>query len=113
MTTTPKVLIAAQDVPNSATVLYTSPASGKGTWIDKATTTNYSGSTATLSINLVPSGGSAGNSNLLIKARSLAASATDQLPELAGKFLNPGDFISVQAGTATAVNIAVNGRELT
>lgn len=113
MTSTPKVLIAAQDVPNTQTSLYPSPPGGKGTWIDKATATNYSANPATLSINLVPSAGTAGNTNLLIKTRSIAAGATDQLPELVGKFMNPGDFISALAGTATAINIAVNGRELT
>lgn len=116
MTATPKVIIAAQDAPNAQTTLYTSPlvaTGGKGTWIDKFTATNYSGGTVTLSVNIVTLAGAAGNSNLVVKTKAITAGATDTLPELVGKFLNPGDFISVIAGAATSIAIASNGRELT
>lgn len=113
MTATPKVIIAAQDAPNAQTTVYTSPAAGKGTWIDKMTATNYSAGAVTLSINIVTLAGAAGNSNLVVKTKSLAAGATDTLPEIVGKFLNPGDFVSVVASAATSISLAANGRELT
>ena len=113
MTSTAKVLIASQAAPNANTLLYTSPAGGKGTWIDKATALNYSASAAVLSVNIVPAAGAPASENLVLKTKSIAAAATDLLPELIGKFLNPGDMIYVLAGTATAIGIAINGRELT
>lgn len=115
MTATPKVLIAAQDVPNATTTLYTSPAAasgGKGTWIDKFTAHNHTAGAVALTIYLVPSGGAAADSNKLIAAAGLAAGATDTLPEVVGKFLNPGDFIAVLASAAASISVAANGREL-
>lgn len=116
MSATPKVIIAAQDAPNATTTLYTSPVSatgGKGTWIDKFTATNHTAGAVALSIYLVPLGGTAANSNIVIQAAGLAAGATDTLPEVVGKFLNPGDFIAVLASAAASISIAANGRELT
>jgi hypothetical protein len=34
-------------------------------------------------------------------------------PELVGQVLNRGDFISTLAGTASAINMRVSGREVT
>lgn len=113
-TATPAVLVASADIENASTLKYTSPAAGRGTWIDKATFLNHAGTTQTFTVWLVPSGGSAGNSNLVISARSLAASGgSDFAPELVGKFLAPGDAIYWQASAATSINGAINGRELT
>ena len=116
MTATPKVIIAAQDAPSSTTTLYTSPAAasgGKGTWVDKFTAHNHTAAAVSLTIYIVPSGGSAADSNKLIAAMGLAAGFTDTLPEVVGKFLNPGDFIAVVASAATSISVAANGRELT
>lgn len=116
MTATPKILIAQKIIPNAQTTEYTSPLAangGKGTWIDKATATNYSGVAAVVSVNLVTLADTAGNQNLTVKTVSLAAGQTYTFPELVGKYLAPGDFISWLAGTAAAINGAINGRELT
>lgn len=113
MTSTAKVIIPAQDAPNANTLLYTSPASGKGTWIDKATALNHTGAAAKISFNIVPAVGAAGAANLVVQTKSIASGATDLLPEVIGKFLNPGDMIYAIADTATAIGIAFNGREVT
>lgn len=113
MSFTPKVLVAQQYVENALTLKYTSPVGGKGTWIDKATFTNISGATASLTVNLVPSGGSTGNDNKVISGQSLASQATVSLADLAGKFIGPGDTIYWLASAATAINGAINGREVT
>jgi hypothetical protein len=83
------------------------------TIIDKFTATNYSASAATISVNLVTTAGSAGNSNLITKTKTLQPSEVYTFPELVGQVLNPGDFISTIAGTATAINMRVSGREVT
>lgn len=113
MTSAAKVLIPAQDAPNANTLLYTSPVGGKGTWIDKATALNHTGAAAKISLNFVPAAGAPISANLVVQTKSIAAGTTDLLPEVIGKFLNPGDMIHVLADTATAIGIAFNGREVT
>ena len=88
-------------------------ATGVTAIIDKFTATNYSGTAATISVNLVTSGGTAGNNDLIVKTKTLQASETYTVPELVGHVLRPGGFISTLAGTASAINIRVSGREET
>lgn len=108
MTVSYAVLIAPKTAENAQTTQYTS--TGVSTIIDKFTATNYSGSAATLSVNLVTSGGSAGNDNLIVKTKTLQAGETYNFPELVNHILAPGGFISTIAGTASAINIRSSGR---
>ena len=111
MTVTVKVLVPAKYAENSQTTQYT--ATGVTAIIDKFTATNISGSAATISVNLVTVTGSAGNTNLITKTKTLQASEVYTFPELVGQVLGSGDFISTLAGTASAINIRVSGREVT
>jgi len=111
MTVTVKVLVPAKNVESTQTTQYT--ATGVTAIIDKFTATNYSGSAATISVNLVTVTGSAGNSNLITKTKTLQASEVYTFPELVGQVLGVGDFISTIAGTATSINMRVSGREVT
>jgi hypothetical protein len=111
MTVTVKVLVPAKFAENSQTTQYT--ATGVTAIIDKFTATNISGSAATISVNLVTVSGSAGNTNLITKTKTLQASEVYTFPELVGQVLAVGDFISTIAGTASAINIRVSGREVT
>jgi hypothetical protein len=111
MTTSVKVLVPAKTAEASQTTQYT--ATGLTAIIDKFTATNYSTGAATISVNLVTSGGSAGNDNLINKTKTLQAAETYTFPELVGQVLAPGGFISTIAGTASAINIRVSGREVT
>jgi hypothetical protein len=108
---TVKVLVPAKFAENTQTTQYT--ATGVTAIIDKFTATNISGSAATISVNLVTVTGSAGNTNLITKTKTLAASEVYTSPELVGQVLGVGDFISTIAGTASAINIRVSGREVT
>jgi hypothetical protein len=110
MTVTAKNLVPAKTVEATQTTQYI--ANGVTTIIDKFTATNYSGSSATISVNLVTPTGTASNDNLIVKARSLAASETYIFPELVGQILPSGGFISTIAGTASAINMRVSGREI-
>jgi len=109
MAVTPAVLIAPKQAENSQTTQYT-VATGQRVIIDKFTVTNSTGSAATLGINLVESGGSAGASNLMLDDKSIAAGETYTCPEVVGHILGPGDLISTIAGTATALTIRASGR---
>jgi hypothetical protein len=111
MTVTVRVLIPAKTAENTQTTQYT--ATGVTTIIDKFTATNYSGSAATISVNLVTVTGSAGNDNLIVKTKTLQPSETYTFPEIVGAALVAGGFISTIAGTASAINIRSNGREIT
>ena len=111
MTVTVKNLVPTKTVENTQTTQYT--ATGVTTIIDKFTATNYNTAAATISVNLVTLAGSAGNSNLITKTKTLQPAEVYTFPELVGQVLNPGDFISTIAGTASAINMRVSGREVT
>jgi hypothetical protein len=110
MTVTAKNLVPAKTVEATQTTQYI--ANGVTTIIDKFTATNYSGSSATISVNLITATGTASNDNLIVKQRTLAASETYIFPELVGQILPSGGFISTIAGTASAINMRVSGREV-
>lgn len=110
MAVTAKVLVPAKTAEATQTSQYI--ADGVTTIIDKFTATNYSASAATLSVNLITATFSAANSNLIVKTRTLAAGETYIFPEISGQVLGPSATISTLAGTASAINIRVSGREI-
>ena len=110
MTVTVKVLIPAKIAEASQTTQYT--ATNVTTIIDKFTATNYSATAATLSVNLVTSGDTSGNQNLITKTKTLAAAEVYTFPEIVGQVLIAGGFISTIAGAASAINIRASGREV-
>ena len=110
MTVTVKTLVPPKQMENVQTTQYT--ATNVTTIIDKFTATNYSATAATISVNLVTNGGSAGNDNLIVKTKTLQPSETYTFPELVGQALASGGFISTIAGTASAINIRSSGREI-
>jgi hypothetical protein len=105
-----RVLIPAKIAENTQTTQYT--ATNVSTIIDKFTATNYSASAATISVNLVTQFDSAGNQNLIIKAKTLLPSETYTFPELVGHVLQPGGAISTLASASSAINIRSSGREV-
>lgn len=111
MSVTIKQLIPAKQAENAQTTQYTAVACKAV--IDKFTVTNTSTNNVTLSVNIVASGGSAGNNNLIIKARTILPSETYLCPELVGQALEASSFISTLASAATSLTIACSGREIT
>jgi hypothetical protein len=111
MTVRVKNLVPGKTVEDTQTTQYT--ATNVTTIIDKFTATNYSATAAVISVNLVTTAGSAGDVNLITKTKTLQPSEVYTFPELVGQVLNPGDFISTLAGTASAINMRVSGREVT
>jgi len=107
-----QALVPAKVAENSQTTQYTVP-TGVTTIIDKFTATNYSGTAASLSVNLVTLADTAGNQNLITKTKTLQPSETYTFPELVGQILEGGDFISTLASAATSISIRVSGREVT
>jgi hypothetical protein len=111
-TVTPKSLFTPLQATNAQTTLYTAPASTR-TIIDKITGTNTTGTAATLTVNLVATGGAASAANTIASARTIGPGETYTFPELVGHVLNAGDFISTLAGTAAAITVRASGREIT
>lgn len=110
MTVTVKVLVPAKIAEATQTTQYT--ATNVTTIIDKFTATNYSATAATISVNLVTAADTAGNQNLIMKLKTLQPAETYTFPELVGQVLGASAFISTIAGTASAINIRVSGREV-
>jgi len=111
MAVTPKVLIPPKQAEAAQTAQYT--ATNVKAIIDKFTVTNTSANNVTFSVNLVTVSGSAGASNLIIDARTIAPDETYTCPELIGQVLEAGSFISTLASAATSLTIRCSGREIT
>jgi hypothetical protein len=105
-----KTIIPAKILENSQTTQYT--ATNVTTIIDKFTATNYTSGAVTVSVNLVTSGDTAGNQNLIAKTVSIPASSTYNFPEVVGHIIQPGGFISTIASAATSVTLRASGREV-
>lgn len=112
MTVNLRVLVQPVQMAATATTQYTVPV-GTRVIIDKATVTNTDIANRTFSVNLVPSGGSASNANLVIDTRTVVPDETYLCPELIGQIIGPGDFISTVASAATALTLRISGREVT
>jgi len=110
MTVTAKVLIPAKQAEVAVTTQYT--AVNCRAIIDKFTATNTTGTTQTISVHLVQSGGTPGADNLIVGAKSIATDATYTFPELVGHSLDPGGFIATLT-SALSMTIRASGREIT
>lgn len=105
-----KALIPAKSAENSQTTQYT--AVNCRAIIDKFTATNTSGANASLSVNIVATGGTAGSTNLIVDTRTLAPDETYTFPELVGQVLDNGSFISTIASASSSLTIRASGREI-
>jgi hypothetical protein len=101
----------AQYAANAETTVYTA-ATGTRAIIDKCTGYNGTAGAVTLTIKIVPSGGAAAATNIIV-LKSLAAGETYTFPEVVGHVIEPGGFISVLAGAATSIVLRIGGREVT
>lgn len=111
MSVTAKALFSAHFAGITDTTEYTTPVSTR-TIIDKFTATNTDVATRTVTVNLIPSGGSAGSQNIVTSALSLTAGQSVDLPEQHNQILNSGDIISVVASVANKIVIRASGREI-
>lgn len=111
MTVTAKALIQSKQAANSATTEYTCPADTKAV-IHRFTATNTTGGAVTLTIYIVPNGGSAGATNKVLSALSIAANTTTDITQIQDHVLDESDFIAVEASAATSITIRCSGREI-
>lgn len=104
-----QILYSGQPSTTSETAVYTVP-SNTTIKIASASLCNTSGSSVTVNISVVPSGGTADTTHRIISAFPLAAGDTASLKEyVEGVMMGPGDFISVAVGTASTVDVVITG----
>lgn len=102
---TPGVIVGI-NLPTVEAPAYTVGA-GHGVKLGTGSICNTTGAAVTVTISVVPSGGTAGATNRIISAFPLGAGDTQSLKDyLAGAYLGPGDFISAVA-SATGVALVL------
>ena len=108
----PKSMVDGVSLTNAAVTYYTVGA-GTRAVIKKATFVNDDTSSLTVTINLVPSGGTAGYANRLAKTKTLAAGETWICYAIENHSLEAGGFISMLASTTAKVGCRISGYEVT
>lgn len=101
------MLVPPDFLTATAATYYTVPAS-KTVQIDQASVFNSDASARTVTIYLVPSGGTASAENAIVTALSLAAGETKLVPELNHK-LTEAMTIQALASSANVVALTVSG----
>lgn len=107
-----KQLISGNYIGTTLAAYYTAPA-GTTTVIDKFSVVNSSSSNQKFSAHIVVSGGSATNQNIIIVNRTVKPGEADLCPELVGRVLETGSFISMVASAVSALTAVASGREVT
>ncbi len=110
MTVTTELLVDSTFIAITNTSQFTSVGL---TIIDAVTITNIGTADATVSLNLIPSGGSASTTNKTLSNKVLRANDSYLCPEVNGQVLNNEDFLSAICDIASAVNIRISGRVVT
>ena len=105
-------MVKGVNLTDAAVTYYTVGASARGI-ITKATFTNNDVSAVTVTINLVPSAGSAGYANQITKEKSLAANETWSCPDIVSHVLETGGFISMLASVTEKIGCRISGYEVT
>lgn len=100
---------STSQLTTAATTLYT--ATAVRAQVHAATFLNTSGAGVTITLHLVPNGGSVGDANMILKAKALNAGESYKPLELVGQWLNPGDTIQALASANTAVSAMIGGAE--
>lgn len=111
MTVTSKVLFDAAYAGTSAGVLFTA---GELTKVEAATVTNISTTDDVfVTVYAVPTGGSAVDSNAIVKAFRVRPAESYLLPEARGKTFEVGDSLQALADVGSRAVFHVTGIEIT
>lgn len=108
---TPKNLVDAAQLAGSAGTLYTVPASTT-TKLTNITLVNDTTSAVTATIYVVPNGGSAGVTNILINAMGVPTDGSPLILEFGEFYMETGATIQGLASAADQVTYHISGVEL-
>ena len=106
-------IIQGVDVPSAIGNIYLAPASVVRTRIDAISFTNYSVGTADLTVQLLESGGSTGNTKLLIQTKTLAAGETFTPASVIGQSVESGGSIAALTSVINSIAVTATGTEFT
>lgn len=105
-------MVTGNQLTTSVATYYTSPSNTQCV-IRKLSFCNTSAGAVTVTVYLVPSGGTAGASNTLHSAKSLAAGETWSSPDAEGQVLGSGATLQMLASAATSITCIATGMEIT
>ena len=108
----PKRLVDGSQLTASAATYYTVPANTLTT-VSACTLTNTTGGAITATLYLVPNGGSAGVTNCILSARTIAAGESFNVGSAIGQTLAAGGTLQGLAGSATSITLVASGYEST
>ena len=111
MATTEVLINGVQPTATTVQTLYTAPASSAGTRVIAFTATNSTVTTATYDLHVVPSGGSADDTNRVVSARSLIQNATNTPPEVQNHLIPAGGTLEIKVSVATTIAFRATGIE--
>lgn len=95
-----------------AAVTYYTVGANIRTTIDKLTFSNNTAIARLVTVYLVPSGGTASDTNTIRKTKTVPPNDTWECYEAEGHVLEAGDFIQALCDLASAVSIMGSGREM-
>lgn len=107
----PKRLVSGSQLTGSAATYYT--ATNVSARIDNCVLTNTTSGAVTATLHLVPSGGSASASNMILDAYSIAAHTSYVPPGIIGQWIESGGTLQALASAATSITMVVSGVEFT
>lgn len=107
-----KLLFTATQLTASTATYYTVGAN-TNTIIDSAIAANSTGTNRTITIYLVPSGGSADGNTIAVVSTVVPANSDVSLSRLVLQALPAGATIQAKSDAATAVTLRISGREQT
>lgn len=106
-----KTLINGVQLTAAAVVLYTSPANGGGTRVIAFSLTNDGGTTENYTLHIVPSGGTANSTNIIVSARSLIDNESDTPAEVINQLVPASGTIQALASTTLKIAVRASGIE--
>jgi hypothetical protein len=106
-----KPLVEGEQLGASVAVLYTVPASTTSI-VKKLTVTNTSASAVTVTIYLVPKGGTPSAANCVTSGQAIAPGAVYEAFEAENQALATGDTLQAFASAAASVSLRASGMEI-
>ena len=111
MTTITRTSIAQETLSITATTIYTGGTTIDNALITKALASNSTTTPATLTVNIVQSGGAVGSANEYIIEETIPANQSVVLYKLIGEQIDSGDFISAIASAASTISLRMSIKE--
>lgn len=97
--------LATATTEGGAQTIGTVPSQALGL-VERLVVCNQTGTAATINVNCVPDGGTAGASNREISSLSVAANSVTDLTDLIGGLYAPGTTLQVWSGTTSALLVS-------